>query len=92
MLFRMCCVDIGEDELLQIVCGADNIYEGALVPVALHKSALNRAVIKKTNAKNIILMAGLQGSGKTTTTVKLARRLKDSHNPLVVEILFGVLV
>ena len=32
----------------------------------------------------VILMAGLQGSGKTTTTVKLARRLKDSHNPLVV--------
>ena len=32
----------------------------------------------------VILMAGLQGSGKTTTTVKLARNLKDSHNPLVV--------
>ena len=32
----------------------------------------------------VILMAGLQGSGKTTTTVKLARRLKDSHKPLVV--------
>ena len=32
----------------------------------------------------VILMAGLQWSGKTTTTVKLARFLKDSHNPLVV--------
>ena len=32
----------------------------------------------------VILMAGLQGSGKTTTTVKLAKFLKDSHNPLVV--------
>nr|MBQ6739773.1 signal recognition particle receptor subunit alpha [Synergistaceae bacterium] len=32
----------------------------------------------------VILMAGLQGSGKTTTTVKLARKLKSSHNPLVV--------
>ncbi|MDY6400381.1 MAG: signal recognition particle protein [Synergistales bacterium] len=32
----------------------------------------------------VILMAGLQGSGKTTTTVKLARQLKSSHNPLVV--------
>ena len=32
----------------------------------------------------VILMAGLQGSGKTTTTVKLARYLKNSHNPLVV--------
>ena len=32
----------------------------------------------------VILMAGRQGSGKTTTTVKLARLLKGSHNPLVV--------
>lgn len=32
----------------------------------------------------VILMVGLQGSGKTTTTVKLARRLQNGHNPLVV--------
>ncbi len=32
----------------------------------------------------VILMAGLQGSGKTTTTVKLAKILKNSHSPLVV--------
>ncbi|MDR1621972.1 MAG: signal recognition particle protein [Synergistaceae bacterium] len=32
----------------------------------------------------VILMAGLQGSGKTTTTVKLARRLQNGHSPLVV--------
>lgn len=32
----------------------------------------------------VILLAGLQGSGKTTTAVKLARYLKASHNPLVV--------
>lgn len=32
----------------------------------------------------VILMVGLQGSGKTTTTVKLARRLQNSHSPLVV--------
>ncbi|MDR2180311.1 MAG: signal recognition particle protein [Synergistaceae bacterium] len=32
----------------------------------------------------VILMVGLQGSGKTTTTVKLARRLLNGHNPLVV--------
>ena len=29
---------IGEDGLLQIVTGAPNVYEGAYVPVALHKS------------------------------------------------------
>ena len=32
----------------------------------------------------VILMAGLQGGGKTTATVKLARRLSGSHSPLVV--------
>ncbi|MDR1874067.1 MAG: signal recognition particle protein [Synergistaceae bacterium] len=32
----------------------------------------------------VVLMAGLQGSGKTTTTVKLARRLQNGHSPLVV--------
>ena len=32
----------------------------------------------------VILMAGLQGSGKTTSTVKLARYIKGSHSPLVV--------
>ena len=32
----------------------------------------------------VILLAGLQGSGKTTSAVKLARYLKTSHSPLVV--------
>ncbi len=32
----------------------------------------------------VYLMVGLQGSGKTTTTVKIARRLVGTHNPLVV--------
>ena len=32
----------------------------------------------------VILLAGLQGSGKTTSAVKLARYLKGSHSPLVV--------
>ena len=32
----------------------------------------------------VYLMAGLQGSGKTTSTVKIASRLKGSHKPLVV--------
>jgi signal recognition particle subunit SRP54 len=32
----------------------------------------------------VILMVGLQGSGKTTTTVKLAKRLQSGHKPMVV--------
>ena len=50
--------------------------------VALMGKAENLIISPKP--PTVILMAGLQGSGKTTTTVKLARYLKNSHNPLVV--------
>lgn len=32
----------------------------------------------------VYMMTGLQGGGKTTTTVKIARRMSKSHKPLVV--------
>src|SRR5213079_33219 len=38
-----------------------------------------------TRLPSVVLMAGLQGSGKTTTTAKLARWLvKGGHSPLLV--------
>ena len=36
----ICQVDVGKDEPLQIVTGAQNVKENDLVPVALHKSTL----------------------------------------------------
>lgn len=36
----ICQIDIGADESVQIVTGADNVFEGAYVPAALHKSLL----------------------------------------------------
>jgi signal recognition particle subunit SRP54 len=36
------------------------------------------------NPPTVILMVGLQGSGKTTTTIKLAKKLQSGHKPLVV--------
>ena len=36
----VCQVDIGEVESVQIVTGAKNVFEGAFVPVAKHKSSL----------------------------------------------------
>ena len=36
----VCQVDVGEDEPIQIVTGAQNVNEGDLVPVAKHKSLL----------------------------------------------------
>ena len=50
--------------------------------IALMGKAENLIISPKP--PTVILMAGLQGSGKTTTTVKLARFLKNSHSPLVV--------
>ncbi len=36
----VCSVDVGKEEPLTIVTGADNVFAGALVPVALHNSTL----------------------------------------------------
>ncbi|MBQ9708920.1 MAG: phenylalanine--tRNA ligase subunit beta [Firmicutes bacterium] len=36
----VCQVDVGKDEPVQIVTGAPNVFEGAYVPVALHKSRI----------------------------------------------------
>lgn len=36
----ICQIDVGQEELVQIVTGADNVFEGAYVPAALHKSLL----------------------------------------------------
>ncbi len=43
----------------------------------------NEALDLKTRAPAVVLMAGLQGSGKTTTTAKLARRLKEREGKKV---------
>ncbi len=36
----ICQIDVGADEPVQIVTGAQNVFEGAYVPAALHKSDL----------------------------------------------------
>ncbi|MBR3290447.1 MAG: phenylalanine--tRNA ligase subunit beta, partial [Clostridia bacterium] len=37
---QLCQMDVGEAEPIQIITGADNVFEGALVPAALHDSLL----------------------------------------------------
>ena len=56
------------------------IYEELVSLMGEDAAALSIA----SKPPTVILMAGLQGSGKTTTTVKLAWRLKNGHSPLVV--------
>ena len=47
-------IDIGEDSLVQIITGADNIFEGAYVPVILHGGKLpGDKVIKKGRLRGL---------------------------------------
>jgi phenylalanyl-tRNA synthetase beta chain len=51
---RICQVDVG-DTVLQIVTGADNVFENAVVPVALHGSKLPSGIrIKKCKLRGVI--------------------------------------
>ncbi len=51
---QICQIDIGQQQPLQIVTGADNVFEEALVPVALHNSHLpNGMHIKKGKLRGI---------------------------------------
>ncbi len=50
----VCQLDIGEDELLQVVTGADNVFEGAYVPVSLVGAELpNGLKIKKGKLRGV---------------------------------------
>ncbi len=51
---KICQVDVG-DTVLQIVTGADNVFEGAVVPVALHGAKLPTGVrIKKAKLRGAV--------------------------------------
>ena len=56
---HVCTVDVGEGEPLQIVCGAPNVKEGILVPVA------------KVGAKLQVSAGGLQVDGAATGTFEV---------------------
>ncbi|HOB37146.1 MAG TPA: phenylalanine--tRNA ligase subunit beta [Candidatus Avimonas sp.] len=51
---QVCRVDVGAGEPVQVVTGAGNVFEGALVPVALHGSRLpNGMQIKKGELRGV---------------------------------------
>lgn len=52
---HVCMVDVGEVEPLQIVCGAPNVAEGQMVPVALNGAVLPGGVkIKKGKLRGVV--------------------------------------
>lgn len=62
----VCQVDVGEDAPIQIVTGAKNVFEGAVVPVAKHKSTLPGGV-KITKGK----LRGVESFGMMCSTDEL---------------------
>ena len=51
---KICEVDVSEDELLTIVCGAPNVTDKILVPVAKIGSKIDNFQIKKTKIRDIV--------------------------------------
>lgn len=62
----VCQVDVGEGDAVQIVTGAQNVFEGAVVPVAKHKSMLPGGV-KITKGK----LRGVESFGMMCSTDEL---------------------
>ena len=67
----VCMVDVGK-ESIQIVTGAPNVFEGALVPVALHKSNLPGGV-KITKGK----LRGVESCGMFCSHEELGMNISD---------------
>jgi len=63
----VCSVDVGEAEPIQIVTGAINVFEGAIIPVAKHKSTLPGGV-KITKGK----LRGVESFGMLCSVEELA--------------------
>ena len=61
---HVCAVDAGEDSHRTIVCGAPNVYEGMLVPVALPGAMLPGGITIAPTVMRGVESAGMLCSGK----------------------------
>lgn len=71
---QICQVNVGTDEFVQIVTGADNVFVGAYVPAALHDSHLPNGVHIKKGKLRGVPSYGMMCSGEELC-------LKDSDYP-----------
>lgn len=66
---KICTVDVGDGTPRQIVTGADNVFEGATVPAALHNSLLpNGTKITKGKLRGIVSEGMLCSGGELLIT------------------------
>ncbi|MBQ5809958.1 MAG: phenylalanine--tRNA ligase subunit beta, partial [Clostridia bacterium] len=61
---QICTMDIGAGEPLQIVTGAQNVFEGAIVPAALNDSLLPNGMKIKTGKLRGVVSQGMLCSGE----------------------------
>ncbi len=61
---QICTMDIGAEENLQIVTGAQNVFEGAIVPAALNDSLLPNGMKIKTGKLRGVVSQGMLCSGE----------------------------
>ena len=69
----VCMVDVGQEQPLQIVCGASNFKEGDRVPVALVGAKIGDIIMKKTN------MRGFDSCGMMCSASELGLEAGESH-------------
>lgn len=69
----VCQVEVGQEQPLQIVCGASNFKEGDRVPVALVGAKIGNNIMKKTN------MRGFDSCGMMCSASELGLESGESH-------------
>lgn len=60
----ICQIDVGKEEPVQIVTGANNVFEGAYVPAALHNSKLPNGMNIKSGKLRGVVSNGMLCSGE----------------------------
>ncbi len=60
----ICQLDVGKEEAVQIVTGANNVFEGAYVPAALHNSHLPNGMNIKSGKLRGVVSNGMLCSGE----------------------------
>ncbi len=61
---QICTIDVGKAEPLTIITGAPNVFEGALIPVALDGAHLCNGIVIKPTVMRGVASAGMLCSGE----------------------------
>ena len=81
---HICTVDIGADAPLTIVTGADNVFDGALVPVAVVGSKLDGHEMQPVNMRGVESY-GMLCSGKELGLTNMDYPGSDVHGILILK-------